>query len=56
MTTSRIGVVGCGLMGGGIAQVVGQAGYAATVVEVDQGLLERGLQGIHTTTPRGGRT
>jgi 3-hydroxybutyryl-CoA dehydrogenase len=47
MTISRVGVVGCGLMGGGIAQVAAQAGYATTVVEADEGLLERGLAGIH---------
>jgi len=33
-------------MGGGIAQVVAQAGYATTVVEADQALLDRGLHGI----------
>jgi 3-hydroxybutyryl-CoA dehydrogenase len=47
MTISKVGVVGCGLMGGGIAQVAAQAGYATTVVEADQGLLDRGLHGIH---------
>ena len=47
MTISKVGVVGCGLMGGGIAQVVAQAGYATTVVEAEQGLLDRGLAGIH---------
>jgi len=46
MTISKVGVVGCGLMGGGIAQVVAQAGYATTVVEADQALLDRGLGGI----------
>ena len=46
MAISRVGVVGCGLMGGGIAQVVAQSGYATTVVEADQALLERGLRGI----------
>ena len=46
MTISRVGVVGCGLMGGGIAQVVAQSGYATTVVEADQGLLDRGLTGL----------
>ena len=46
MTISTVGVVGCGLMGSGIAQVVAQAGYATTVVETDQALLERGLTGI----------
>jgi 3-hydroxybutyryl-CoA dehydrogenase len=34
-------------MGGGIAQVVAQAGYATTVVEAEQALLDRGLRGIH---------
>ena len=33
-------------MGGGIAQVVAQSGYQTTVVEADQGLLDRGLQNI----------
>ena len=47
MAISKVGVVGCGLMGGGIAQVVAQAGYATTVVEADQALLDRGLGGIH---------
>jgi 3-hydroxybutyryl-CoA dehydrogenase len=46
VTVSRVGVVGCGLMGGGIAQVAAQAGYPTTVVEADQGLLDRGLQAI----------
>ena len=47
MTISKIGVVGCGLMGGGIAQVVAQSGYATTVVEADQALLDRGLHAVH---------
>ena len=47
MAISQVGVVGCGLMGGGIAQVVAQAGYATIVVEADQGFLDRGLQAIH---------
>jgi 3-hydroxybutyryl-CoA dehydrogenase len=46
MTISRVGVVGCGLMGGGIAQVVAQAGFPTTVVEANQGLLDRGLGAI----------
>jgi 3-hydroxybutyryl-CoA dehydrogenase len=47
MTISKVGVVGCGLMGGGIAQVVAQSGYAVRVVEADQALLDRGLHGVH---------
>jgi len=43
LTIARVGVVGCGLMGGGIAQVVAQAGFPTTVVEADQAFLDRGL-------------
>ncbi|HEY8367701.1 MAG TPA: 3-hydroxybutyryl-CoA dehydrogenase [Thermodesulfobacteriota bacterium] len=38
-----VGVVGCGLMGSGIAQVAAQAGYAVRVREVDRPTLEKGL-------------
>jgi 3-hydroxybutyryl-CoA dehydrogenase len=46
MTIARVGVVGCGLMGGGIAQVTAQAGFPTTVVEASPPLLERGLGAI----------
>ncbi len=46
MAISKLGVVGCGLMGGGIAQVAAQAGFATTVVEANQELLDRGLGAI----------
>ena len=42
----KVGVVGCGLMGGGIAQVAAQAGFATTVVEANRELLDRGLASI----------
>jgi len=42
----RVGVLGCGLMGSGIAQVSAQAGYDTVVVEVEQKFLEKGLAGI----------
>ena len=38
-----VGVVGCGLMGSGIAQVSAQAGLVTWVREVDKPTLERGL-------------
>ncbi len=38
-----VGVVGCGLMGSGIAQVSAQAGLTTWVREVDKPTLERGL-------------
>jgi 3-hydroxybutyryl-CoA dehydrogenase len=46
MRISKVGVVGCGLMGGGIAQVTAQAGYPTTVVEASAELLDRGLQAV----------
>ncbi|MCG8468145.1 MAG: 3-hydroxybutyryl-CoA dehydrogenase [Gemmatimonadetes bacterium] len=42
----KVGVVGCGLMGSGIAQVCAQAGYDTVAREVDQALLDRGVTGI----------
>jgi 3-hydroxybutyryl-CoA dehydrogenase len=41
-----VGVLGCGLMGSGIAQVAAQAGYQTTVREVSDALNERGKAGI----------
>ena len=41
-----IGVVGCGLMGSGIAQVCAQAGYPTIVREIDQAAVENGLSRI----------
>jgi len=42
----QVGVVGCGLMGGGIAQVCAQAGYRVIVSEVNEELLNKGLAKI----------
>jgi len=41
-----VGVVGCGLMGSGIAEVCAKAGYATIVREIDDDLLTRGRQRI----------
>ncbi len=38
----HVGVLGCGLMGSGIAQVAAQAGYRTTVREVTQDLIKKG--------------
>jgi len=43
----KVGVVGCGLMGGGIAQTCAQAGYETVVREVNQQLLDKGLARIY---------
>jgi 3-hydroxybutyryl-CoA dehydrogenase len=42
MEIKKVGVLGCGLMGHGIAQVSAQAGYDVVVREVDQEILDRG--------------
>ena len=43
MEISKVGVLGAGLMGHGIAQVAAQAGYEVVLREVDQGKLDKGL-------------
>ena len=42
----RVGVLGCGLMGSGIAQVAVAAGYDTVVRDVSKELLDRGRAGI----------
>ena len=43
MAITTVGVLGCGLMGSGIAQVCAAAGYKTIVREVDDLALDRGL-------------
>jgi 3-hydroxybutyryl-CoA dehydrogenase len=43
MAIRTVGVLGCGLMGAGIAQVCAQAGYKTIVREVEEGFLTKGL-------------
>lgn len=43
MAIQTVGVLGCGLMGAGIAQVAAQAGFRTIVREVEQGPLDKGL-------------
>ena len=43
MQIATVGVLGCGLMGAGIAQVSAQAGYKTIVREVNDDLLQKGL-------------
>ena len=43
MAIKTVGVLGCGLMGSGIAQVSAAAGYKTIVREVEQGFLDRGM-------------
>jgi len=49
MAIKQVGVIGCGLMGAGIAQVAAQAGFPTIVVEANDALLERGLGGLRST-------
>src|SRR5207253_2126090 len=46
MEIRQVGVVGCGLMGSGIAQVAAMAGLPTVVREVSQPLLDKGLASI----------
>ena len=43
MGIEKVGVVGCGLMGHGIAQICAQAGWDVVVREVDRETLDKGL-------------
>jgi 3-hydroxybutyryl-CoA dehydrogenase len=47
-----VGVIGCGLMGSGISEVVARAGQTAVVLETSGELVERGRQRIETSTLR----
>jgi 3-hydroxybutyryl-CoA dehydrogenase len=46
MEIKKVGVLGCGLMGSGIAQVSATAGFDVTVLEVDQKYIEKGFAAI----------
>lgn len=46
MEIKKVGIVGCGLMGRGIAEVSARAGYDVVVSEINQELLDKGLAAI----------
>ena len=46
MSVEKVGVLGCGLMGSGIAEVCARAGLPTVVREVEQGLLDQGMARI----------
>jgi len=46
MEIRKVGVLGCGLMGSGIAQVAAMSGFDVTVLEVEQKFLDKGFAGI----------
>src|SRR5260221_2828639 len=43
MAIKTVGVLGCGLMGSGIAQVCAASGYTTIVREIEEGLLKKGM-------------
>ena len=53
MEIKKVGVVGCGLMGGGITEVCARAGYDVVTLEVKQEFLEKGIGNIRTSLERG---
>ena len=52
MAIKKVGVVGCGLMGAGIAQVCAAAGFETVVREVAPEVVEKGLKGIDKNLAR----
>jgi len=52
MKIQKVGVLGCGLMGAGIAEVAAKAGYDTVVREVSDSLLEKGMGRIRRSLDR----
>ncbi len=52
MTIEKVQVVGAGQMGSGIAQVAAQAGLAVHLADVDQKMVEQGLESIKKNLSR----
>ncbi len=52
MKIKKVGVLGCGLMGAGIAEVTARAGYATIVREVSEKLLDKGRARIDKSLDR----
>jgi len=52
MAVTRIGVLGAGQMGAGIAQVASCSGYAVTMVDIDENAVDRGMDSIQSSLQR----
>jgi len=52
MEIKKVGVLGCGLMGSGIAQTAASAGFETTVREVSEELLQKGFAAIEKSLER----
>jgi 3-hydroxybutyryl-CoA dehydrogenase len=46
MAVSRLGIVGAGQMGGGVAEVAGQAGFEVLVYDITEEMCRRGVENI----------
>lgn len=53
MEIKKVGVVGCGLMGSGITEVCARSGYDVVVREVNDELLQKGLERIRASMSKG---
>lgn len=53
MAIKKVGVVGCGAMGSGIAQVCAQSGYQVVVLEKNEEFLKKGLSSIDSFLTKG---
>jgi 3-hydroxybutyryl-CoA dehydrogenase len=52
MEIKKVGVIGCGQMGGGIVQTCAQAGFDVKVTEVNEAFLEKGMNAIKSILGR----
>ncbi|MCB9898719.1 MAG: 3-hydroxybutyryl-CoA dehydrogenase [Planctomycetes bacterium] len=52
MAIQKVGVIGCGLMGHGIAQVAAQAGFTVVVRETQQAFLDKGMARIQKSVAK----
>jgi 3-hydroxybutyryl-CoA dehydrogenase len=52
MEINKVGVLGCGLMGSGIAQVAATAGFDVVVLEQEQKFLDKGFAAIEKSLTR----
>jgi 3-hydroxybutyryl-CoA dehydrogenase len=52
MEIRKVGVLGCGLMGSGIAQVAATAAFDVTVLEVEQKYLDKGFAAIRKSVEK----
>lgn len=52
MNIKKVGIVGCGLMGSGIAEITARAGYDVIVTEVNEEFLKKGISRIESSTQK----